>query len=220
MMLCPRALQAAARRFQPRSLHQCHRGASCATSRAGGGACPSRVDQERLGRASLGDIVVTAGEAVCIGYSQGEMDARRVMLARAAADGWHRTRMTERWDYGAPVLDVDQRGTLHVAYGPDPRGYADRIWFGEFEEEYLRHPRRVAERYGVYYTQSRDGDTWTRTDGRTSGADRRRARRVCERPLDDRRVARHDRMFESDGKIWYHSLRHEFRVQKSTGIGI
>ena len=139
-----------------------------------GDACPSRVDQEGLGPASLGDIVVTAGGSVCIAYSQGELDARRVMLARPAADGWHRTRMTERWDHGDPVLDVDESGTLHLAYGPDPRGYADRICsvdFGEFEEEFLSDPGGVAERYGVYYTQSRDGDAWTGADGRTPGAE-------------------------------------------------
>ena len=155
-------------------------------------ASPSRVDQEGRGPASLGDIVVTRDGSICIAYSQGDMDARRVVLARPAAGGWHRTVMTDRWDYGDPVLDVDEGGTLHLAYGPDPRGYADRICsvdFGEFEEEFLRDPRRVAERYGVYYTQSRDGDAWTRADGRTPGG---RADRVRERPPDDRRVARHD----------------------------
>ena len=140
----------------------------------GDGACPGRVDQEGLGPASLGDIVVARDGSVRIAYSQGEMDARRVVLARPSAGGWHRTRMTERWDYGDPVLDMDEEGTLHLAYGPDPRGYADRICsvdFGEFEEEFLRDPRQVAERYGVYYTQSRDGDAWTRADGRTPGAE-------------------------------------------------
>ena len=140
----------------------------------GAGAGPSRVDGEGHGPAGLGDIVVTADGSVCIAYSQGEMDARRVVLARPAAGGWRRTPMTERWDYGDPVLDVDESGTIHLAYGPDPRDYADKICsvdFGEFEEEFLQDPAEVAERYGIYYSQSRDGETWTRADGRTPGAE-------------------------------------------------
>ncbi len=135
----------------------------------------SRVDQDGRGPASLGDIVVAADGSVCVAYSQGEANARRVMLARPAGDGWHRTSMTERWDYGDPVLDVDESGTIHLAYGPDRRGYENRICsidFGEFEEEFLRDPAGMAERYGIYYSQSRDGgDTWTRADGRTPGAE-------------------------------------------------
>ena len=140
----------------------------------GGAEAPSRVDQEGCGPASLGDIVVAADGSVRIAYSQGGMGARRVMLARPTGDGWQRTAMTERFDYGDPVLDVDERGTLHLAYGPDRRGYEDKICsvdFGEFEEEFVQDPAGTAERYGIYYSQSRDGDTWTGADGRTPGAE-------------------------------------------------
>jgi hypothetical protein len=140
----------------------------------GDGTAPSRLDQEGRGPASLGDIVVTAGGTICVAYSQGGLHERRVMLARPAAGDWHRTQMTERFDYGDPVLDVDESGTLHLAYGPDPRSYEDKICsidFGEFEEEFVRDPAGTAERYGIYYCQCRDGATWTGADGRTPGAE-------------------------------------------------
>lgn len=140
----------------------------------GHGSGPSRLDEEGNGPASLGDIVVTADGTICIAYSQGPLHERRVMLARPRSDDWQRTQMTDRFDYGDPVLDVDESGTIHLAYGPDWRSYEDKICsidFGEFKEEFVQDPAGIAERYGIYYSQSKEGDSWTRADGRTPGAE-------------------------------------------------
>ena len=95
------------------------------------------------------------------------------MVAQPRADGWKRTAITDRWDFGDPVLDVDESGVIHLAYGPD-QSYEDKfcsVDFGDMKDAFVQDPEGMARRYGVYYTQSRDGETWTGADGCTPGAE-------------------------------------------------
>ena len=101
------------------------------------------------------------------------------MLARPAAGGWRRTPMTERWDYGDPVLDVDESGTIHLAYGPDPRELRGQDLLGRLRRVRGGVPAeirpRIAERYGIYYSpEPGRGDL----DPRRRAHPRRRAGRL------------------------------------------
>ena len=123
------------------------------------GGVPVRVDLPGNGSASLGDIAVTPDGGVWIAYSQGWPGERRVVLASPAGSDWKRAVMTDRWDFRDPVLDVDESGIIHLAYGPEASdaGAFCTVDFGEFHPRFVHDPREMAERYGVYYTQSRDG---------------------------------------------------------------
>ncbi len=132
-----------------------------------------RLDEPGKGTACLGDIVVTQDGTVFVAYSQGWPGERRVILASPVGSDWKRTAMTDRWDFGDPVLDIDENGVLHLAYGPEASdaGLFCTVDFGEFHPRFVHDPRGMAERYGIYYTQSRDGETWTNADGIAEGAE-------------------------------------------------
>jgi hypothetical protein len=153
------------------SLHQRLKEAANWCGLLEGAEAPVRVDEPGKGTASLGDIASTPDGGICIAYSQGWPGARRVVLARPAGSEWKRTAMTDRWDFGDPVLDVDENGTIHLAYGPEAGDSSDflTVEFGEFHPRFVRDPRGMAERHGVYYAQSRDGETWTGADGSSTG---------------------------------------------------
>ena len=154
-------------------LHQNLSGAGKWHGLAGEAEAPVRVDEPGKGTASLGDIAAAPDGGVWIAYSQGWPGERHVVLASPAGSEWKRTVMTDRWDFGDPVLDVDERGTIHLAYGPEvsDSGVFCTVDFGEFHPRFVHDPGGMAKRYGVYHTQSRDGESWTGADGRTAGAE-------------------------------------------------
>jgi hypothetical protein len=140
---------------------------------AGVSAVPVRVDEPGKGTASLGDIAVAPDGEIFVAYSQGWPGERRVILAKSSGKGWERSIMSDRWDFGDPVIDIDETGVIHLAYGPDAAdsGTFCTDDFGEFHPRFNYDPRGMAERYGIYHTQSRDGRSWTTADGCTPGAE-------------------------------------------------
>jgi len=132
---------------------------------------PERVDQEGLGPSSLGDMALDKDGRICIAYSQGQPGGRRVYFV--GFDGaWSRQAVTEKWDLGDPVVDVDEAGVIHLAYGPGPEYRTKFVTtFGRYQRGFLKDPAGTAHRYGIYHTQSSDGVAWTRADGRTPGSD-------------------------------------------------
>lgn len=134
---------------------------------------PQRLDEEGIGSSSLGDIVATGDGKICVSYSQGMQEERRIYVTQCEDGSWKRSRVTETGDYEDPVMDVDGDGIIHLAYGPGP-GYGDKFCsldFGRFKEDYITDPQKMAARYGIYHTQSSDGIEWTRADGTTAGSE-------------------------------------------------